>query len=103
MAKAGNVSWEQHPDHKPGTRTLYEKVFSTGEKEIITDTGTRQADFTNPAWLIANGLRSYACFPITFKAVVLGTLSLYTGYKHVFDDAEISFHGKHRFPTRRSH
>jgi signal transduction histidine kinase len=90
-ARAGNVVWDEHPEHQPGTRTLYERVFTTGLREVIPSIAPRAQEFRNPQWIQANGLKSYACFPITFNTRVLGTLSLYTGYDHEFDESELIF------------
>jgi GAF domain-containing protein len=44
--------------------------------------------FHNEDWIISNNFQSVACFPLLAKGEMLGTLSVYTGYKYDSDSID---------------
>ena len=58
-------------------------------KEI--NEGNVEQFFKNKDWILENHFKSFACFRIVYKEKVLGTLSLYTGYKYDFHSSCRSF------------
>jgi signal transduction histidine kinase len=92
VARAGDqVSWHGRDDGPRTGNAMVAKVFSSGQREIVHDIESSIEGFVNRDWIASNGFKSYACFPIKGKEQVFGTLSLFTGYRHVFDDTELSF------------
>lgn len=61
-----------------GSAFIYNKAYYINEIEIET------CHHTNKQWIKANNLVSHACLPLTINATTVGTLSVYTGYKHHF-------------------
>jgi hypothetical protein len=47
--------------------------------------------FKNVGWITDNKLKSFVCFPLEYKGKILGTLSLFIGYKHKFHLSDIDF------------
>ncbi len=92
IARAGDsISWGSRQESPSTEKSIYSRVFSTGEPEIVEDIQSKLSQFAHPEWIIENSLRSFACFPLLVKQRTLGTLSLYTGYRHLFDENEYSF------------
>jgi len=85
------IAWIDRIEAPTHPGILYGKVLSKGEKLIINDIEARASEFTNAAWIHANQLRSYACFPLLLNTRVIGVLGLYAGYKNAFESEDISF------------
>ena len=67
------------------------KVYESGEQILIKNLEARAEEFQNAPWIKLNNLKSYACFPLLIKERAVGTLSLYTGFVHDFDESDIEF------------
>jgi signal transduction histidine kinase len=92
VARAGDqISWKSRDDGPRTGSAIVARVFSSGQREIVQDINSNIEGFVNRDWISSNGFKSYGCFPIRGKDRVCGTLSLFTGYRHVFDDTELSF------------
>ena len=48
-------------------------------------------EFKSRPWIISQGLKSFICFPLLVQNESVGTLSLFTGYKHSFNDSDLDF------------
>jgi GAF domain-containing protein len=68
-------------------------IANRGKRVIIPDLqGSPLLDqFHNKKWITDNKLMSFACFPLVEKGDVLGTLSVYIGYKYKFYSDSIRF------------
>lgn len=64
------------------------KVYKNGEPEYIKDLDARAEEFQNASWIRLNHLKAYACVPLLINERAVGTLSLYTGFEHNFDDID---------------
>lgn len=92
-AKAGDgVSWDDRINApiRRGEK-LVGRVFQSGHLEIVDDIEKCEGDFQNIKWMRSNTLRATACFPLTVKSRIIGTLSLFTGYPYSFDENEVEF------------
>lgn len=87
-----NLSWADRQDIpvKRGER-LTGKVFESNAPIYLEDIQTQANNFMNIRWINDNNLKSYACLPLSYKNTVLGTLSLFTGYKYIFYDSDREF------------
>ena len=99
IAKAtDNISWNDDQG-KPITirdsikkgEGLAGRVYKTEEPIIIRRIEDGKNEFRNIDWIKSNHLKSYACFPLSIESKVVGTLSLYTGFIHNFDDSDTEF------------
>jgi signal transduction histidine kinase len=92
LAKAGDgISWDNRAENDVLGESIYSKVFETARREVVEDVNANLHRFAHDRWIIENRLQSHGCFPLTLKQRVIGTLSLYTGFRHVFDESEIAF------------
>jgi GAF domain-containing protein len=66
------------------------KVWETGQY-IIKDVDENPEEFMSRVWMKEQPLTSFICFPLSIQGEVVGTLSLFTGYKHQFNLNEIDF------------
>ena len=66
------------------------QVYETG-KYIVKHYDENPQDFKSGKWIYTNGLKSFICFPLIVDRKTIGTLSLFTGYKHQFSDSDIDF------------
>lgn len=96
VAKAASVgvSWDKRRDdpRKKG-ETLTGHVYETGEPSIIENIAEKKRKFQNLEWIEANGLKSYACFPLKAKSKIIGTLSLFMGYVYDLVESDKEFLG----------
>jgi len=91
-ARGGSsINWEGRIEPPGHSSTLYGQVLTSGKMIVVPDIEARALDFTNLPWIRANGLRSYACFPIRLQTRVIGVLGLYAGYLNAFEESDISF------------
>ncbi|NEP18707.1 MAG: GAF domain-containing protein [Leptolyngbya sp. SIO4C1] len=67
------------------------KVFETGKYITVEDIDSVVEKFNNDKWIEEQGLKSFICFPLVILGEVIGTLSLFTGYKHKFSKTDITF------------
>lgn len=73
---------------KPGEHRIVNDVFKSGKAVIIHDISKEIEYFTSAEWIRINGFVSFASFPLKTDKRILGTLSLYTNYKHEFSDLD---------------
>ncbi len=83
----------EHIAHElTGPLTSYKaSIIRVGASIVVNDIEMQAAEFTNLSWIRANGLLSYACFPLLLKTRIVGALGLYAGYKDAFELEDISF------------
>lgn len=67
------------------------EVIKSREPKIIEDLEQEKDKFINKEWLEDKGFKSFACFPLVTKKEILGTLSLFVGYKYNFHKSCQSF------------
>jgi hypothetical protein len=67
------------------------EVGRTGNYLKIEDINLEKEKFISFPWISENKLRSFICFPLEFQGSVIGTISLFTGYLHIFNDSDIDF------------
>lgn len=67
------------------------KVFQSGRHEKVEDIAKREDEFNNLEWIKSQNLKSFICFPLLMLGKVIGTLSLFTGYIHEFNESDIVF------------
>jgi signal transduction histidine kinase len=92
VARGGDqVSWEERVEGPRTEQAMVARVFSSAQRELVHDIDLRLDDFVNREWILANCFKSFGCFPLATKDQVLGTLSLFIGYRHSFDDTELAF------------
>jgi GAF domain-containing protein len=66
-------------------------VYNDKKAMFITEIRTECSSYNNREWIIANNLCSHACVPLTINATTVGTLSVYTGYKHYFTQSNKAY------------
>jgi signal transduction histidine kinase len=95
---ADDISWGKENaealhihDHIGKGEGFAGRVYATGQQIIIKNLDERANEFQNVKWIQRNHLKSYACFPLSVKETVVGTLSVYTGFVHNFDKSDIKF------------
>jgi GAF domain-containing protein len=89
------VKWETRQDQaiKPGDG-LVGKTFQLGQPVLIESISERIKQFKSKDWIKLNKFESFGCFPLIYKEDVVGTLSLYTGYKYEFHRSSREFLGR---------
>jgi signal transduction histidine kinase len=92
VARAGDgVSFEERLEGARTETAIVSKVFLSGERDLIQDIEPRLDEFVNRDWIASQGFKSIGCFPLSIKNHTVGTMSLFTGYRHSFDDTELEF------------
>ncbi|MDJ0795392.1 MAG: GAF domain-containing protein [Calothrix sp. MO_167.B12] len=85
-AKVDRIRWDKRSDELRGNESSFVgKAVTT--KKPVTVTGINNQnikEFKNQDWIKLNQFKSFGCFPLIYKAEVVGTLSLYTGYEYDF-------------------
>lgn len=66
------------------------KVCESGQY-IIKHVDENPEEFFSRIWMKEQRLKSFICFPLSIQGEVVGTLSLFTRYKHQFNPSEIDF------------
>lgn len=66
------------------------KVAQTGQY-IVKYVDENPEEFKSRRWIISQKLKSFICFPLSIEGKVVGTLSLFTGYKHDFKGIDFDF------------
>jgi hypothetical protein len=60
---------------------------------VISDISPKLTQFHNKAWIQKHGFSTFCCFPLTCRSIqeeqAYGTLSLYTGYRYIYDTKTI--------------
>ena len=75
----------QNDNRKFGTGFVWEAV-KTGKPIIIENINSRLNDFINKEWIEKQNFKSFGCFPLVAKKEVLGSLSIFIGYRYNFHD-----------------
>jgi signal transduction histidine kinase len=101
VARAGHdISWQDEEGgeikirkHIAKGEGFSGKVYQNKKPIIIRNLIDRAHEFDNFGWIRLNNLQSYACFPLLIKAEkkAVGTLSVYTGFKHDFESSDVEF------------
>ncbi len=86
--KAGvdRIIWDKRLDELRGNESSFVGT-AVKTKKPVTVTGINNQNikkFKNQDWIKLNKFKSFGCFPLIYKAEVVGTLSLYTGYEYEF-------------------
>lgn len=91
-ASSRAISWnKRNDDPRKDESSMVWRVYKRGRQKIVKDIYSERASFRNWDWIEANGLKSFACFPLTAKSKIVGTLSLFTGYPFEFYDSDQEF------------
>jgi signal transduction histidine kinase len=93
VARAGDeITWDLLRDGPILSGSgLAGEVWATGKRVIFKDIEPHRSKFKNQAWIEANQLKSYVCLPLSVGDKISGTLSLFIGYRHIFDSDELNF------------
>jgi len=76
---------------------LVGKALQSGQPTIVENISERIDQFKSKEWIQLNRFESFGCFPLLYKDEVVGTLSLYTGYKYEFHPGVQEFLGRVSF------
>jgi GAF domain-containing protein/two-component sensor histidine kinase len=90
VAKAGKgVVWDKSVLEPLRIGAVTGDIYETGEPVFVRDVEERKDKFRTYEWIRANGLKSYAGFPLRVEEKILGTLSVFVGFNYEFypDDA----------------
>lgn len=80
------VDWVGKYDEPRGLgQGLAGQVLETGKPINVRDIDNWSKKFFYQQWIEQNQLKSYLCYPMSFKGNVIGTISLFAGFKY---DAE---------------
>ncbi|MGB5596955.1 MAG: ATP-binding protein, partial [Crocosphaera sp.] len=94
QAEAGtsDIKWEER-NRKPNQMgdSIVAEVFSKNKAVKIEDIDQEIGRFVNKTWIQDNSLKSFICLPLSLGENPVGTLSVYTGYKHKFSKSGIYF------------
>jgi GAF domain-containing protein/anti-sigma regulatory factor (Ser/Thr protein kinase) len=94
QAEAGtsDIKWEER-NRKPNQMgdSIVAEVFSKNKAVKIEDIDQEIGRFVNKKWIEDNSLKSFICLPLSLGENPVGTLSVYTGYKHKFSKSGIYF------------
>jgi signal transduction histidine kinase len=85
-AKAGNMNWTKFlglPVRKDSP-SLAGLVFREGRAKVVADARLQPLLFHSLDFVLENGVRSVAAFPLISGDSILGTLTVFTGYVHHF-------------------
>ena len=85
-ARVDRVTWDERLDEIRGNESSFvENAVRTKRPVIVTGIGKHNIQkFKNQNWIERNKFKSFGCFPLIYKAEVVGTLSLYTSYEYDF-------------------
>jgi GAF domain-containing protein len=70
---------------------LVGEVYQSREPIIIQDISREINRFYSSSWILAQGLKSFICFPLAIQGESVGTISLFTGYVHEFTENDLDF------------
>jgi GAF domain-containing protein len=76
---------------------LVGEAFQWGQPTIVENIKACLDQFKSKDWIRLNGFESFGCFPMIYKDEVVGTLSLYTGYRYEFHPGTKEFLGRVAF------
>jgi GAF domain-containing protein len=85
------ISGKGNTPRKIQERGIVGEVARSKKYVKIEDINQEEERFISFSWIRDNRLRSFICFPLEFQGDVIGTISLFTGYLHVFNDSDIDF------------
>jgi len=91
VAKKGdNIKWFDKIDKPIISKSSYaSRVLINGEEIIISDLDAHLDEFQNRSWIKTNKLKSYICIPLQSNNKTVGTLSLFTGFIHMFYPSDL--------------
>jgi signal transduction histidine kinase len=85
VAKAGDgVVWDKRVLEPLQIGAVTSDIYKTGEPVFVWDIEERRDEFRTYEWIQANGLKSYAGFPLKVEEKILGTLSVFVGFNYEF-------------------
>jgi nitrogen-specific signal transduction histidine kinase len=91
IAKAGGgINWDKRILEPIKIGAVTGEIYEAGAPVFIQDIETRKNDFRTYEWISANGLKSYAGFPLKVGDKILGTLSVFVGFNFKFYPNDVS-------------
>jgi len=93
VARSGEtVTWSHRNDESvANSKRIVGKVYSTGQHVRYNDLEKKIDEFENKTWIKINKFKSFICIPLSMKESIVGTLSLFTGYRHSFYENDVAF------------
>jgi GAF domain-containing protein len=86
-----DIDWQGRlDDNRTKGQGLAGRVFESGQYIAIEDISKRKEEFLNHTWIENQGLQSFICYPLAVQGEVLGTISLFCGYRHRFSNSDQS-------------
>lgn len=76
---------------------LVGRALQLGQPMLVENISDRIDQFKSKDWIRLNGFESFGCFPLIYKEEVVGTLSLYSGYRYEFHPGIKEFLGRVSF------
>jgi GAF domain-containing protein len=83
-ASESSLLKERNDDDREFGKGFVWEAVKNHQPKIILDISDEIDSFINKQWIENQGFKSFACFPLVTKKDVLGTLSLFVGYKYIF-------------------
>jgi GAF domain-containing protein/two-component sensor histidine kinase len=91
IAKAGSgINWDKGILEPFKIGAVTGEIYAAGVPVFIQNIETRKNDFRIYEWICANGLKSYAGFPLKVGGKILGTLSVFVGFNYEFYPNDVS-------------
>ena len=92
QAYTSDISWDgRKTDAIPRKHYMIGKVYDTQKIQYIEDVESNIDKFFNKEWIRNQGLKSYACLPLSVSGNCVGTISVYTTFKIKFRKDERDF------------
>ena len=87
-----DISWlERKNSSIPRKYYIIGRVYDTQKAQYIEDVELDVDSFFNKIWIQSQGLKSYACLPLSIRGNCVGTISVYTTFKVRFRKSEKDF------------
>jgi hypothetical protein len=96
-AKGKGISWEGRTQGQPEldpphiTRLVVDRQKCVYVEDLIASIKAERYRFHNLDWIERNSLAALSIHPLIFRNAVLGTISIYLGYKYEFSDEDRVF------------
>lgn len=96
-SNTSQVAWEGRYDTSvkasiaAGGSRIVREVYYTQEPQFIEDIELKIEKFKNKDWISYNSLKSFACLPLSVDRMCVGTISIYTKYRHKFSQSNQDF------------
>ena len=79
------------PIHRSSSNTFVNLALDSGKYIIIPDVIESISQFNSIEWLRDQKFSTFCCFPLAFRGITLGTLSMYTKRRFTYDSHSIEY------------